>query len=177
MSEPPPGAVRRVLFGGKKSRRTAWRRRPAAQRSTSEPRVPQVAEVEAVEEAHTGVHDLEVLTQLREEPLKVIARLLMMPSYGEPMRAERLFLEQAGHMQRARLLQESAPASSYAARGLGEKRKQEEAFESRAHEAAAIAVRQSNEREHLFSICARSISKFMRRVPKKDWLDSQRKRE
>ena len=117
------------------------------------------------------------LTRARAEPLKVIARLLMMPSYGEPMRAERLFLEQAGHMQRARLLQESAPASSYAARGLGEKRKQEEAFESRAHEAAAIAVRQSNEREHLFSICARSISKFMRRVPKKDWLDSQRKRE
>ena len=80
MSEPPPGAVRRVLFGGKKSPRTAWVRRPAAQRSTSEPQVPQVAEVEAVEEPPTGVHALEVLTQLREEPLKVIARLLMMAS-------------------------------------------------------------------------------------------------
>ena len=44
---------------------------------------------EDVEALPEGVLDQEVLPLLREEPLKVMARLLMMNSYAEPMQAER----------------------------------------------------------------------------------------
>ena len=46
----------------------------------------------------------------------------------------------------------------------------------RTHEAAAIASRQGNQRRHLFSVCARSVTKFMRRTSKKDWADALKKR-
>lgn len=167
------------MFGAKKGRRTCWRRRPAAG-STSEPLLPQVTEApvaEDVEALPEGVLDQEVLTLLREEPLKVMARLLMMNSYAEPMQAERAYLEEAGLMEQARALQSTAQPSSYLAQGRGQRQKLGKEQERRAHEAAAIASRQAHQRRHMFSICARSITKFMRRVPKKDWADALKNRE
>ena len=80
-------------------------------------------------------------------------------------------------MERARALQSTAHPSSYLAQGRGQSQKLEEEWERRAHEAAAIAARQGNQQRHLFSICARSITKFMRRTSNKDWKDALKKRE
>ena len=132
---------------------------------------------EDVEALPEGVLDQEVLTLLREEPLKVMARLLMMNSYAEPMQAERAYLEEVGLMEQARALQSTAQPSSYLAQGRGERQKLGKEQERRAQEAAAIVSRQSNQRRHLFSICARSTTKFMRRTSKKDWTDALRNRE
>ena len=40
-----------------------------------------------------------------------------------------------------------------------------------------MAVRQANQNEYTFSVCARSVANFMRRIAHKDWAEAVKKRE
>ena len=71
-------------------------------------------------------------------------------------------------MTAAKELKAKAPESSYAARGLIQKSHSlDEWF--RELEMASTAMRQANQPLHSFSMCARSISCLLRRMPSKDW--------
>ena len=84
-----------------------------------------------------------------------------------------------GLMESARALRNKAPPSTYALQGRGKDRQAERHAEAelRAQEVAATALRQNNMRAHTFSVCARSISKLLRRVPVKDWNEATARRE
>ena len=75
-----------------------------------------------------------------------------------------------GLMTAAKELKAKAPESSYAARGLIQNEERHELDEwFRELEMASAAMRQANQQLHSFSVCARSVSCLLRRMPSKDW--------
>lgn len=125
------------------------------------------------------VPSLETADIQKLDKLRLMAQLLYQTNYQEIYELERQQLEAMQLMGSARALQETAPPSSYRQQHRGKKRQVERDLlaERQAHEAAATALRQSNQQAHTFSICARSISKLLRRVPEKDWDEALARRE
>lgn len=113
------------------------------------------------------------------DPMRIMAQLLLHKDYTEILALERQQLESMGLMESARALRNKAPPSTYALQGRGKDRQAERHAEAelRAQEVAATALRQNNMRAHTFSVCARSISKLLRRVPVKDWNEATARRE
>ena len=103
--------------------------------------------------------------------LMQIAPRLWVNDYKAEFAKEAEFLESKWQLvTAAKELKSSAPESSYSARGLLRDE------ESRAHDEfmrelrmASAALRQANQQWHTFSVCARSVSCLLRRLPSKDW--------
>lgn len=104
--------------------------------------------------------------------LKDMAPLLWESSFLALLAEEREFLAQSGLTAGAIALKSMAPVSSYRQRGLQRHPERSQAIEGlQGHAMAARAMRQGNQMQHVFSICARSIASLAHRVPKKEWTE------
>lgn len=120
---------------------------------------------------------LDLQDNMQLDPLRIMAILLWENDYNGPMTVERDALAAMGLIDSVNQLKQAAPVSSYRQRRCGSISKRESEDAARAHEMAALVMRQGNQKEHLFSICARSISKFIRRSSNKDWAEATKRRE
>ena len=103
--------------------------------------------------------------------LKQVAPLLWDDNYMARFEEEADQLERRwGLMTAAKELKAKAPESSYAARGLIQNEENHSVDEwFRELQMANAAVRQANQQLHTFTVCARSISCLLHRMPEKDW--------
>ena len=111
------------------------------------------------------------------DPLRLMAKLLWSNDYNEELKIERQLLTSMGLIESAQLLRQDGLMSTYARQRRGDQEKLMDQALRQAHEHAATALRQHNMRYHSFSVCARSVSKLLRRVPYKDWKEASTRRE
>ena len=116
---------------------------------------------------------------LQLDPLRIMGQMLWFNSYDSALALEWQFLEQAGLIDAAQELQHAAGNlhSTYKKRKLSSKEKAAIDNEMRLRDMATAVLRQGNQKQHSFSICARSIARFVRRVSEKDWAEAVKKRE
>ena len=111
------------------------------------------------------------------DPLRLMAKLLWSNDYNDELKIEQQLLTSMGLIESAQLLRQDSLMSTYARQGRGDQEKLMDQALRQAHEHAATALRQHNMRYHSFSVCARSVSKLLRRVPYKDWKEASTRRE
>ena len=101
-----------------------------------------------------------------------IAPLLWASDYKPILADEMAALHQMGVLEKHLEAKASVPPSSYTQRGLiRNKEKKAEKILGLTRDDGAMSLRQANQQIYPFSICARSVSMYMRRMSSKDWAE------
>ena len=101
--------------------------------------------------------------------LELVVPLLWSDEYSLLLATEARQLEKHGLLTAARELQALVPVNSYVRRNLHDEDRLSHKQDMLICNVAAGVQRASNQKIHVFSVIARSVSALMRRVPSADW--------